>query len=168
MGVPRKRASFEWFRQKGWPDPHDLKPFFIAPPGQEWFRTGGNDTAGFLAEGLYGTEQEGRFTGRRVDVRLDLYGMPSVGVLLIYNKYGGGYSEAYTSKGDLSRLKEWVRNLHSTLLPVGLFIPFPKGYDAVKEFIETDGQLPKSIEWIANKDLPPGTFPDPAETWPND
>ena len=32
---------------------------------------------------------------------------------------------------------------------------------ALKEFIETDGALPKSIEWIANKDLPPGTFPDP-------
>lgn len=33
--------------------------------------------------------------------------------------------------------------------------------EAVKEFIETDGQLPKCIEWVANKDLPPGTFPDP-------
>jgi len=31
----------------------------------------------------------------------------------------------------------------------------------VKEFIETGGQLPKCIEWVANKDLPPNTFPDP-------
>jgi hypothetical protein len=58
-------------------------------------------------------------------------------------------------------LREWVRSLHSTPLPVGLFIPFDKAYSAVKEFIETDGALPKSIEWIANKDLPQGTFPDP-------
>jgi hypothetical protein len=35
----------------------------------------------------------------------------------------------------------------------------------VKEFIETDGQLPKCIEWVADNDLPPGTFPDPAEEW---
>jgi hypothetical protein len=34
-------------------------------------------------------------------------------------------------------------------------------HQAVKEFIETDGELSKSIEWIANKDLPPNTFPEP-------
>ena len=146
MGGVKKRASFEKFRQKGWPNPRDLKPFFFAPPGQEWFKTGGNDTAGFLAEGLYGTEHEDHLAGRRINLRLDLYGMPSLGVLLIYNKYGGGYQETYTSKGDMSRLKEWVRNLHNDPLPVGLFVPFPKAYDAVKEFIETDGQLPKCIE----------------------
>jgi hypothetical protein len=71
----------------------------------------------------------------------------------------------------MSRLKEWVRNLHNDPLPVGLFIPFPlpvglfipfkRAWLAVKEFIETDGELPKSIEWIANKDLPAGTFSDP-------
>jgi hypothetical protein len=32
---------------------------------------------------------------------------------------------------------------------------------AVKEFIETGGALPTSIEWIANSDLPENTFPDP-------
>ena len=42
----------------------------------------------------------------------------------------------------------------------GLFIPFPKAYEAVKEFIETGGQLPKCIEWVADEDLPPGTFPE--------
>jgi hypothetical protein len=65
----------------------------------------------------------------------------------------------------MTRLKEWVRNLHNDPLPVGLFISFPKAYDAVKECIETDGQLPKCIEWVANKDLPPGTFPDAGEEW---
>ena len=51
--------------------------------------------------------------------------------------------------------------MHDTVLPVGLFIPFKKAWIAVKEFIETDGKLPRSIEWIANRDLPPNTFPDP-------
>lgn len=156
----KKRSYFDSTRIKGWPTPDELKPYFFAPPGQEWFDTKGNDTGGLSAKGLYGTEA-GESWKTRVDLDLDLYGIPGLGVLLIYHKYGGGYSEAYTSKGDLSRLKEWVRNLHQDPLPVGLFIPFADAYEAVKEFIETDGQLPKSIEWIANEDLPPGTFPQP-------
>ena len=40
--------------------------------------------------------------------------------------------------------------MHDTVLPIGLFIPFEKAWTAVKEFIETDGKLPRSIEWIAN------------------
>ena len=84
--------------------------------------------------------------------------MPKLGVLLIYHR---SFAKAYTSKGDLSRLREWVRNLDNDPLPVGLFIPFKSAWLAVKEFSETDGALPKSIEWVANRDLPPGTFPDP-------
>ena len=40
-------------------------------------------------------------------------------------------------------------------MPIGLFVPYETAWKAVKEFIETDGELPKSIEWIANRDLPP-------------
>jgi len=156
----RKWTNFERFYHEGWPDPRELKPYFFAPPGEEWFHTGGNDTAGIWIEGLEGTEQ-GIPWKTRIDLTLDLYGIPDLGVLLIYEKYGGGYNEAYTSKGDMRRLKEWVRNLHNDPLPVGLFIPFKDAWYAVKEFIETDGALPKCIEWVANKDLPPGTFPDP-------
>ena len=61
----------------------------------------------------------------------------------------------------MTRLHEFVRTLHDDPMPVGLYIPFAEAWKAVKEFIETDGELPKSIEWIANKDLPPNTFPDP-------
>ncbi|MBM3544614.1 MAG: hypothetical protein FJX44_08950 [Alphaproteobacteria bacterium] len=157
----RKRTSFERLERQGWPNPEALKPYFFGPPGEEWFHTGGNDSAALWAEGLYGTENEDHLAGCRVDLDFYIYGIPGLGVLLIYHKYGGGYQEAYTSKGDMSRLKEWVRNLHNDPLPVGLFIPFPDAYEAVKEFIETDGQLPKCIEWVANKDLPPGTFPKP-------
>jgi hypothetical protein len=60
---------------------------------------------------------------------------------------------------DLSRLGEFVESLHETQLSVGLFIPFPAAWKAVKEFMETDGELPTSIEWIATRDFPPGTFP---------
>jgi Immunity protein Imm1 len=158
----KKTTYFDSARTKGWPDPKELKPYFFGPSGKEWFDTGGNDTGGLSIRGLYGTEN-GIGWKTRVDLDLHLYGNPGLGVLLIHHKYGGGYQEEYTSKGDMTRLREWVRNLHQTQLPVGLFIPFTKAYDAVKEFIETDGQLPKCIEWVANKDLPPGTFPDPAE-----
>ena len=156
----RKWTNFETHYHDGWPDPRVLKPYFFAPPGQEWFHTGGNDTARLSAEGLHGTEK-GVPGKTRTDLSFELYGVPRLGVLLFYHQYGGGHNQAYTSKGDLSRRGEWVRNLHNTPLPVGLFIPFEAAWLAVKEFIETDGQLPKSIEWIANKDLPPGTFPDP-------
>jgi hypothetical protein len=37
--------------------------------------------------------------------------------------------------------------------PIGLFIPFDRAWLAVKEFIETDGALPKSIDWIASADM---------------
>ena len=157
----RKFTYFDRIDRDDWPAPQELRQYFFAPPGQEWFHTGGNDTAGLTAEGLYGTENEDHLNGNRVDLDFYIYGIPSLGVLLIYHKHGGGYQEVFTSKGDMTRLCEWVRNLHNDPLPVGLFIPFPKAYDAVKEFIETDGQLPKCIEWVANKDLPPNTFPDP-------
>lgn len=72
-----------------------------------------------------------------------------------------GCAVTYSSKGDLRRLREIVHSSHNTPLPVGLFIPFERAWTAVKEFMQTEGQLPKSIEWIANRDLPPNTFPDP-------
>jgi Immunity protein Imm1 len=49
----------------------------------------------------------------------------------------------YSSKGDLNRLREWVVSTHDTPLPIGLFVPFETAWEAVKEFIETDGELPK-------------------------
>jgi len=88
-----------------------------------------------------------------------MWGHPDLGVLLIYSKWGGGVKEMYSSKGDLARLRKWVRSKQGTLLPVGLFIPHGTAWKAVKEFMETDGELPTSIEWVANRHLPQGTFP---------
>ena len=155
----RKWIYFDKHDHEGWPAPEVLAPYFTGG-GKEWFHRSGNDTAGLEAEGVDGTDYLAQGKGR-IDIDLYLWGVPGLGVLLIHRKYGGGLNETFSSKGDLRRLREWVRSLHNTLLPVGLFIPFESAYEAVKEFIETNGKLPKSIEWVANKDLPAGTFPDP-------
>jgi hypothetical protein len=99
-------------------------------------------------------------TDGRIDVDLDMWGHPDLGVLLIYSKWGGGVKQMCSSKGNLRRLRHRIRSRQGTLLPVGLFIPHGTAWKAVKEFMETDGELPTSIEWIANRDLPRGTFSD--------
>lgn len=156
----RKTTYFEPLPFEGWPDPKELEPFFLAPPGQEWSFVGRNDSWVLSAEGLYGTEGKAKLK-EQVEAHLLMWGHRQHGVLIIYQKYGGGYREAFTSKGDMSRLREIVRTSHGDPMPVGLYIPFAEAWKAVKEFIETDGELPKSIAWVANKDLPPNTFPDP-------
>lgn len=158
----RKRGYFDTHWGRGWPDSKQLERYFLAPPGQRWTFETGNDGGSLSLEGVDGTEhlEEGK---GRIDIHLVMSGHPVLGVLLMYNKWGGGHKETYNSKGDLSRLREWVRSMHGTPLPVGLFIPYEKAWQAVKEFMETEGALPTSIEWIANRDLPPKTFPDPWE-----
>jgi hypothetical protein len=158
--IMRKRAYFASERSEGWPSPGQLEHYFLAPPGQRWFFETENDGARFVAEGVDGTGHLQPNKGR-IDIDLKLWGNDDLGVLLIYSKFGGGHNEMYSSRGDLTRLRDLVRSLHEELLPVGLFIPFPQAWKAVKEFIETDGGLPRSIEWIANDDLPPNTFPRP-------
>jgi hypothetical protein len=156
----RKTIYFASRRASRWPAPSELQRYFLAPAGQRWFFETGNDSAGLRAEGVDGTGhlEEGK---GRIDIALEMWGHPTLGVLLIYSKWGGGWKEMFSSKGELSRLHELVRSTHATPLPVGLFIPYEMAWRAVKEFIETDGNLPKSIDWIANRDLPPNTFPDP-------
>jgi hypothetical protein len=155
----RKKTYFASRRQDGWPALSDLEHYFLAPPGQRWFFNTGNDSGGFVAEGLDDTEHLG--PAGRVDVSLEMYGHAELGVLLLYQKTGGQGRGVFSSRGDLTRLGEWVRTLHNDPMPIGLFIPYDQAWLAVKEFIETEGTLPKSIAWIANSELPPETFPDP-------
>jgi hypothetical protein len=77
----QKWTYFESHDHEGWPDPTELKPYFFAPAGAEWFHTGGNDTARLSAEGLYGTEK-GIPGKTRTDLSFELYGVPSLGMLL--------------------------------------------------------------------------------------
>ena len=161
----RKWSYFASEFHEGWPAPSDIEHYFLGPLGRRWFFETGNDTAGFRAEGVDGTELLKPFVDR-VDIDLALWGHPELGVLLIYSRLGGSQPYAFTSKGDLTRLREWVRTMHDDLRPVGLYVPFELAWQAVKEFIDTGGELPKSIEWINNRDLPADSFPDPFEAVP--
>lgn len=156
----KKRIYFGQFDGPGWPEPKKLERFFLGSRDQCWIYDGGNDNWLLSVEGLDGTEHLLPHSGR-IDIRLDMYGHPRFGVLLIWWKRGGGQDQMFSSKGDLRRLREWVRTLQEDLRPIGLFVPFEQAWKAIKEFIENDGALPGSIEWIANRELPPNTFPEP-------
>jgi hypothetical protein len=157
----RKSIYFDSFDSKGWPAPNELQRFFLAPKGQEWSFQGGNDSWGLDIQGLYGTEDRAEID--RVNVHLYMIGNRDLGVYLGYSKWDGRIRHRYSfvPKGDLSRIGEFVESLHGTPLSAGLFIPFSVAWEGVKEFMATDGELPRSIEWIAIGDLPPKTFPDP-------
>jgi len=155
----RKCAYLDLRRINRWPRSEELEPYFLGSAKQRWAFESGNDNAGLAVEGVDGTEDMEPNEGR-VDVDLDMWGHPDLGVLLIYSKWGGGVKEMCSSKGDLRRLHERVHSRQGTILPVGLFIPHGTAWEAVKEFIETEGELPTSIGWIANRHLPRGTFSD--------
>jgi hypothetical protein len=162
----KKIAYFDPFPIHGWPDPKDLKQYFIPPPGGQWTYPHRTDNWVLSAEGLHGTEHLQPKTGR-VDVHLHMVASPQHGVTFAYQKWDGREQRkvSYSSKGDLSRRLEFVRSLHGDLMSVGLFVPFRDAWRAVKEFIEKDGELPTSIEWVHARDLPEDTFP-PAWTHP--
>ena len=156
----RKWAGFDSYWGPGWPAEEWMEPFFLTPAGQASFRERGCDSASLSVQDLYGTGlPEG--DRRRVNVILGIYVNPDLGVFLHYRRTGGGVDETYESKGDVNRLREWVVSTHGTSLPVGLFIPFEEAWEAVKEFMRTEGERPRCIEWIRDTDLPPGTWPDP-------
>jgi hypothetical protein len=157
----KKSIYFDAFDGPGWPPSSDLKQFFLAPRGKEWSFRGGNDSWGLDIHGLDGTENLPHADAVNVDWYMT--GHRDHGVYLLYSKWDGRTKQraSYHSKGDLRRLRETIRSLHGTPLPVGLFVPFATAWKAVEEFMETNGELPKSIEWIAGRDLPPNTFPDP-------
>jgi Immunity protein Imm1 len=154
-----KESYFHIFRGRGWPTPSQLERYFLTPLALQWVRETRSDCWSLNAEGLEGTGQLPR--NKRVDLILTMTAHPDHGVLLNYRKFGGGYNDSFFSKRDLSRLREWIETAHGDLNPVGLYIPFESAWKAVKEFMETDGQIPKSIEWVAGDDLPADAFPDP-------
>jgi immunity protein Imm1 of predicted polymorphic toxin system len=154
----KKYTEFDTYSGEGWPDLNWLEPYFLAPPGKQWFYDN-SDSGGLYAKGVGGTEHLEPYRGR-IDLSLDMIGNPQLGLFLMYRRVGGGPRHTFFSKGDVRRLHEWVRNMRGDQMPIGLFIPFDVAWKAVKEFIETDGQLPKSIEWFRNEDLPPGVWPD--------
>ena len=164
----KKDIYFDNFFGPGWPSVNDLKPYFLAPRGKEWFYTGGNDSGGIYLRGLDGTEHLPYGRGQKC-IELSTWGNPELGVLLQYAGFGGGVArQDWFSNGDMRKIRQWVRSLHGDPLPVGLFIPFDRAWLAVKEFMETEGQLPTSIAWVKSDDLPDNTFPDPTVRLPGE
>jgi hypothetical protein len=157
----RKRSYFDEFIGREWPAPSELEHYFLAPPGECWKFRSRNDCWGLSAEGVDGTEHLPEGKGR-IDIHLTMVGNVDHGVLLQYRKWGGGLKDTYYSKGDLGRLRDWVKTNAGDLMPIGLYIPFEKAWSGVKQFIEGEGTLPKSIAWIADRDVPEYAFPDPA------
>ncbi|MBO6634820.1 Imm1 family immunity protein [Parvibaculum sp.] len=157
----RKHSYFASRFREGWPGLAEMEPYFLAPSGKRWFFETRNDSAGLTVEGVDGTGHFEPTDRRRIAIHLDMWGHPELGVQLTYRKKGGGHDETFYSTGDLSRLDEHVRSLHDTLLPVGLFISYEDAWKAVKEFIATNGERPKSIAWVEEEALPAGTFPAP-------
>jgi len=156
----RKQAFLDRHYSGYWPNLAEVRRYFSAPAEQQGSLASGHGSVLLSVEGVNGTAQLELGKGR-IDIELSIWANPKHGVVVIYSKCGPEHRVNYSSQGDLSRLHEFVRSNHGTRLPVGLFIPLEKACEAVKEFIETDGALPKSIEWIANRDLPPNSFPGP-------
>ena len=164
----KKDIYFDNFFGPGWPSTSALQPYVLAPRGKEWFYTGGNDSGSLSLKGLDGTEHLPYGNGQKC-IELSMWGYSELGVLLQYARFGGGQPrQDWFSKGDMRRIRQWVRSLHGNPLPVGLFIPFDKAWLAVKEFMETEGQLPTSIEWVNSNDLPDNTFPEPTVRLPGE
>src|SRR5262245_15924181 len=107
----KKRIHFDVFDGSGWPSPSQLESYFLSPPGQRWTFDTGNDSWSLIAEGVDGTEHL-ESDKDRIDVTLQMWGHPELGVLLIYSKWGGGFKQNYSSKGNLRLLREWIRSLH--------------------------------------------------------
>lgn len=75
----RKSMYFASRPSEGGPDPKELERYFLAPPGQRWFFETRNDSGGLTAEGVDGTEHLEAEKGR-IDVELDMWGNPDLGV----------------------------------------------------------------------------------------
>jgi hypothetical protein len=149
----RKSSSFHDFDASGWPSPDELKKYFSA--GGRLWASHGKDSWVLRAEGLYGTAILPQPDAVTVDLRMT--GSPDHGVTLDFARWHGRIRrlDRYCSVGDLRRLRQFMVSLQGNPYSLGLFIPFEQAFRAVKEFIESDGELPTSIEWISGEGFPP-------------
>jgi hypothetical protein len=149
----RKSCCFHDFCGPGWPSPDELQKYFSA--GGKLWASHGNDTWVLRAEGLYGTAILPQPDAVAVDLRMT--GCPDHGVTLDFARWHGRIRrlDRYCSVGDLRRLRQFMVSLQGDPYSLGLFIPFGEAFTAVKEFIESDGELPTSIGWISGEGFPP-------------
>ena len=149
----RKSCSFHDFDASSWPSPDDLKKYFSA--GGRLWPSHGNDSWALRGERLYGTMILPRSDAVTVELRMT--GSPYHGVTLDFARWHGRIRRLHRcfSEGDLGRLWQFMVSLQGDPYSLGLFIPFEQAFEAVKEFIESDGELPTSIRWISGDDFPP-------------
>jgi len=150
------KRNFSLSTMTGWPDLRDMEPYFNNPQQQGGFERG-SDGASLTIEGVNDTEHLS--DKDRIKIELQMWADRRHGIMLIYSKKGGEYQEVYFSKGNIGKLREYIDTQDGDEMPLGLYISFYKAWVAVKEFVRTDGGRPGSIEWIADIDLPPNTFP---------
>ena len=154
-----KQAFFDTLEGPFWPEPRQIERYFIASNSEGSPNTGRKDSWSLHAEGLYGTSHLTPKTGR-VDVHLYMVRNFQHGVMFAYSKWDGRTKtgEGFSSKGDLTRLREWVPVHQGGRVPVGLFVPFPDAWSAIREFLSSGGERPTSIEWIDDGELPADSF----------
>ncbi len=153
-----KRTSyFNSQRRDTWPTVPEIASYFEPRGGAAWSRPLGNDTASLTLEGVDGTQGLEQYRGR-MDISLRLLAHAKYGVFLFYEKSRGA---RYSSKGDMTKVKTYVRTAHDDLRTLAFFIPFEKAWLAVKDFIESNGDLPKSIDWVDMKEIKELAFPEP-------
>jgi hypothetical protein len=152
-----KRTYFDTYDGEGWPDVEWLESYFLTEAGRQKFFADGNDSWGLKAYGLGGSESQSPLNGR-VDVDLTILGHPELGILLCYDQSTASGRRTYFSKGNMARLNESVETFHGDRVPAGLFLPFQLAWSAIKQFIETEGDLPRCIAWLSADDLPADAF----------
>jgi len=147
-----KWTYFDERNRRGWPELDWLEPFFLTTAGRKQ-AFGDQESWGLRIYGLDGTEDLHPMKGR-IDLHLTIQGDLEHGVLLNHRKSGARHREHWYSKGDPAKWRQWVEIRQQDLMSAAMFIPFEAAWLAVKEFIERDGALPNSIEWVSLDELP--------------
>ena len=160
--IVKKEAAFDDHWGNGWPEISVVEQALSDPERLAQLFARGRDGACFSIEWIYDKNNSAPqydLVGATLYVHMN----PDHGIKLQYSKWDGriGEKKIFHSKGDLARLTQFVRSFHRTPLSIGLFIPFETGRKAVKEFLETDGELPRSIDWVSDDELPSEVFPRP-------
>lgn len=158
--IVKKEAAFDNHWGNGWPEISVVEQGLSDPEKLAQLFAKGRDGGCFSIEWIYDKKNSAP-QSELVGATLYMHMNPDHGIKLQYSKWDGriGEKRTYHSKGDLTRLKQFVRSFHRTPLSIGLFVPFEIGRRAVKEFLETDGGLPRSIDWVSEDDLPSEVFP---------
>jgi hypothetical protein len=160
--IIKKEAAFDDHWGDGWPDISAVEQGLSDPEKLARLFARGRDGGCFSIEWIYNKTNSAP-QSELVGATLYMHMNPDHGIKLQYSKWDGrvGEKKTYHSKGDLAQLKQFVRSFHRTPLSIGLFVPFEMGRKAVKEFLETEGALPRSIDWVSDDELPSGVFPLP-------